>query len=107
MKEIEREIEVIQNMIRLLNECRNIALTNKNILEVKACDKDIKLCKEHLKRLWEKREMEMKDYLLAGFFCSRCFNIIDGQISGIVRECDNCKRLTVVRKRKNKEKEKA
>jgi hypothetical protein len=41
---------------------------------------------------------EMKDYLLAGFFCSKCFNIIDGQLSGLVRECDNCKKLTVTRK---------
>jgi hypothetical protein len=42
--------------------------------------------------------LSMKDYLLAGFFCSKCFNIIDGQLSGLVRECDNCKKLTVVHK---------
>jgi hypothetical protein len=46
----------------------------------------------------------MKDYLLAGFFCSKCFNIIDGHLSGVVRECDNCKQITVVRKIKIKEK---
>jgi hypothetical protein len=46
----------------------------------------------------------MKDYLLAGFFCSKCFNIIDGHLSGIVRECNNCKKVTG---KKVREKEKA
>jgi hypothetical protein len=46
----------------------------------------------------------MKDYLLHGFFCSKCFNIIDGHLHGVVRECDNCKNVTVVRRVKEKEK---
>lgn len=98
MKEVEKEIKVIENMIRLINECRNIALSNFQIEEIESCNNDIKTCKQHLKKLWEKREQKMKDYLLSGFFCSKCFNIIDGQLRGSVRECDNCKRLTIVHK---------
>lgn len=46
----------------------------------------------------------MKDYLLAGFFCSKCFNIIDGNLSGIVRTCENCNRANQKHKKREKEK---
>jgi hypothetical protein len=58
MREIEREIKVIKNMIRLLNECRKIALANNRLEEVESCNNDIKTCKQHLKKLMEKREKE-------------------------------------------------
>ncbi len=41
----------------------------------------------------------MKDYLLAGFFCSKCFNIIDGHLNGDQRVCDNCKSSGSVKKK--------
>jgi hypothetical protein len=56
MREIEKEMQVIENIIRLLNECRNIALSNNRLEEVESCNKDIETCKQHLKKLWEKRE---------------------------------------------------
>jgi hypothetical protein len=58
MKEVEKEIKVIENMIRLLNECRNISLSNNRLEEVESCNNDIKTCKQHLKKLWEKREQK-------------------------------------------------
>jgi hypothetical protein len=46
-----------------------------------------------------KRMFSMKDYLLAGFFCSKCFNIIDGHLNGDQRVCDNCKSSGSVKKK--------
>jgi prefoldin subunit 5 len=58
MKEIEREVQVIENLIRILNDCRNIALTNNRLEEVESCTNDIETCKQHLKKLWGKREQK-------------------------------------------------
>lgn len=55
MKEVEKEIKVIKNLIRLLNECRTIAAAHNRLEEVESCTKDINTCKEHLQKLLEKR----------------------------------------------------
>lgn len=58
MKEIEKEIAAVENIIRLLYECRSIAINSLNKKEVESCNKDIETCRQHLKKLWEKREQK-------------------------------------------------
>lgn len=48
---IEREIQVVENIIRLLNECLAISLKNKQKEECKSILLDMKYCKNELKRL--------------------------------------------------------
>ena len=56
MKTVEREIEVVENIIRILNECLSISLKNKRKEEAKNTIKDIHMCKKELQRLKEQRE---------------------------------------------------
>lgn len=58
MKELEKEILVIQNIIRLLNECLSIALATKNKVSEKECIRDIQLCKKELAKLIAAKERE-------------------------------------------------
>lgn len=32
----------------------------------------------------------MNDFVLAGFFCKKCFNFIDGSLPGSPRTCPHC-----------------
>jgi Zn finger protein HypA/HybF involved in hydrogenase expression len=32
----------------------------------------------------------MKEFVVAGFFCRKCYTIIDGEFSGKTRFCPNC-----------------
>jgi hypothetical protein len=61
MKTVEREIEVVENIIRILNECLSISLKNKRKEEAKSTIKDIHLCKKELQRLKEQREALVKE----------------------------------------------
>ena len=56
MKTVEREIEVVENIIRILNECLSISLKNKRKEEAKSTIKDIHMCKKELQRLKEQKE---------------------------------------------------
>ena len=53
------EIEVVENIIRLLNECLSISLKNKRKEEAKRTIQDIHLCKKELNRLKEEREARL------------------------------------------------
>jgi hypothetical protein len=61
MKTVEREIEVVENIIRILNECLSISLKNKRKEEAKSTIKDIHMCKKELQRLKEQREALIKE----------------------------------------------
>jgi hypothetical protein len=50
-QEIELEIEVLHNIIDLLNECLRINIQHLKIQYAMNCLKDIRLCKEELKKL--------------------------------------------------------
>lgn len=51
MKDIEKEILVVENIIRLLKDCLAISRKNKRKEECKSTIKDIQLCENELKRL--------------------------------------------------------
>ena len=51
MKEVKREIEVINNLIRLLNSCLKIAMDNHREEEIVDIRKDIDICKAELNKL--------------------------------------------------------
>jgi hypothetical protein len=55
MRDLEKEIAVIENLIRLLKSCRTIAKNNNRIEEVISCNKDIETCQAELKKLLERR----------------------------------------------------
>jgi hypothetical protein len=61
MKEIIREIEVVENMIKLLKECLAISLSNKRKEEAKRTIQDIKLCETELQKLLLKKREKVKD----------------------------------------------
>lgn len=54
---VNKEIEVVQNLIRLLNECLTIAVINRRKDEIHAIKRDIEQCKTELKKLIEQREL--------------------------------------------------
>jgi hypothetical protein len=51
MKEIEREIEVLEHMIDLLNRCLYISLKNYRYKEIKSTLSDIQTCKRELRKV--------------------------------------------------------
>jgi hypothetical protein len=61
MKEVEREIEVVKNMIDILNRCLFISLKNHRVREVKSTVKDIQLCKKELRKLIVARDEAKKE----------------------------------------------
>ena len=58
---IEREIEVVENLIDQLNKCVVIFRHSKNFKEIKNTKNDIKKCKVELKRLYEIKHAEKND----------------------------------------------
>jgi hypothetical protein len=58
---VKREIEVINNLIRLLNNCLVIAITHKRKDEIQEIRKDIALCKAELNKLMEQLKDEEKN----------------------------------------------
>lgn len=38
----------------------------------------------------------IKEFVMVGFFCSKCYSIIDGHFSrdGVFRTCDNCSKAS-------------
>jgi hypothetical protein len=59
MKDLEKEIAVVKNLIRILNECFAIAMSNKRKEEAKSCRRDIALCTQELNRLLSIREQQL------------------------------------------------
>lgn len=53
MINLAQEIYVVENVIRLLNECLKINIETSNKIGVKSCLKDIRICKIELQRLTE------------------------------------------------------
>ena len=51
MRDIKNEINVVENMIRMLNECLDINLKRLKKEEAKQCLLDIKYCKNELNKL--------------------------------------------------------
>lgn len=51
MKDKEKEIRAVENIIRLLNSCLVIHLRNADLKSVKATIIDIQKCKRELKKL--------------------------------------------------------
>jgi hypothetical protein len=58
---IEREIEVVENMIRILNDCLVIYMQNQKKRESIVVLNDIKMCKAELKKLLAAREAAQKE----------------------------------------------
>lgn len=54
--DIEREIQVVENIIKLLKDCLAISIRHKRKKECKSTLKDIKNCEEELQRLIGIRE---------------------------------------------------
>lgn len=51
-----KEIEVVENILRLLKECLAISQQQRSLDEVKRIRSDIKLCKLELKKLMDHAE---------------------------------------------------
>lgn len=56
MKEKDKEIEVVENLIRILKRCLKISKDNKRFYEVIRIKHDILICKKELKLLKQERE---------------------------------------------------
>jgi hypothetical protein len=52
---VKEEIEVVENMIRLLNECLVISKRHKRKYEVKNIENDLEVCKAELKKLLDQK----------------------------------------------------
>ena len=59
MKELKKEIEVVENLIRLLQECFVISLRERQFQEITKILIDIKHCKKELAILVAKKEAEL------------------------------------------------
>jgi hypothetical protein len=44
----------------------------------------------------------MKEFVVAGFFCRKCYTIIDGEFSGKTRSCPNCMKVEEKPKKEHK-----
>ena len=56
-EKIDREIEVLGNMIRLLKECFSIYIQSKQKEEAKRTLKDLEICRKELQKLIEAKEV--------------------------------------------------
>jgi hypothetical protein len=62
MKEIEKEIVIVRNMIDVLNRCLLLSISRARIRESMTIKKDIRTCKNELNRLIEaKNEPKEKE----------------------------------------------
>jgi ribosomal protein L16/L10AE len=59
MKDFEKEIQIVENMIRLLNQCLTIHLKKRQFKEVKRVLSDIRICKDEIKKI-QKHQGEIK-----------------------------------------------
>lgn len=60
MKDIQKEIEAVENVIRLLNEYIAICITHSRKEEIKTTLKDIAMCKLELKKLVAIKEKDLE-----------------------------------------------
>jgi hypothetical protein len=56
MRDLNREIEVVENIIEILNRCLVVHKLEKQASSVVSCLNDIRLCKKELKRLKAEKE---------------------------------------------------
>lgn len=59
-KDITKEIEAVENIIRILNQCLAINIKHKKIEAAKDTLKDIQICKEELNKLIEAKAINEK-----------------------------------------------
>jgi hypothetical protein len=57
LKEIEKEIVIIRNMIDVLNRCLMISISKAEIREIIKTKKDIRMCKKELHKLIEAKDV--------------------------------------------------
>lgn len=55
MKDINHEIEVVENIIEILKKCLALHIREKQPKQIAAAKKDIQICKKELSRLIEAR----------------------------------------------------
>jgi hypothetical protein len=55
--ETKNEIEVLENIIRILNRCLVISVKNARLVEVKSTLQNINTCKKELKKIREKQAL--------------------------------------------------
>lgn len=60
MREVKREIEVVENMIRILNNCLVLYVRKNELRNIKNTLKDIQLCKKELKKLIAAKNVEVE-----------------------------------------------
>jgi hypothetical protein len=60
MKQIEKEIHIIEGVIKLLNKCLRISLKNHNFKHAKRTRSDIQICKKELEKLLVAKEGEQQ-----------------------------------------------
>lgn len=56
MRDLNREIEVVENIISILNRCLEVHKLEKQATSVLNCLRDIRLCKKELRRLKAEKE---------------------------------------------------
>lgn len=58
MRDLNREIEVVENIIAVLNRCLAVHKHEKQRGSIASCLNDIRLCKRELRRLKGAKEQE-------------------------------------------------
>jgi hypothetical protein len=61
MKDFDREIEVIENIIKILRKCLTVHVNERQTIQVANCINDIRLCRKELKQLIEERANAEKE----------------------------------------------
>ena len=56
MRDLNREIEVVENIISILNRCLEVHKLESKPKNVLSCLNDIRLCKKELRRLKAEKE---------------------------------------------------
>jgi hypothetical protein len=57
MRDINREIEVVESIIRVLNKCLEVHKNAKQPKQIADCENDILKCQEALQKLLDERMM--------------------------------------------------
>jgi hypothetical protein len=60
MKPVEKEIHVLEGIIKLLNRCLKVSLKNYNFKHAKRTKLDIQVCKKELEKLLVAKEGEQQ-----------------------------------------------
>lgn len=101
---LDREIEVVENIISVLNRCFILHLKRMNYEDAKKTLKDINLVKKELKKLLKMKETELEgelkmgenvELVLLGILCSECGSFIEDNATGFPRSCSDCEQKNV------------